>query len=120
VTAFDHEKLDAYNVTIQALAFGVQVARGIPREDSFLRNQLLRALTSMCFNLAEGSGEFSAGDKVRFFRMSRRSASESAAITDALRILGYVKQETARELKNLLSRATAMLTRMIQSRRTPP
>jgi hypothetical protein len=52
--------------------------------------------------------------------MSRRSASESAAITDALRILGYVKQETARELKNLLSRATAMLTRMIQSRRTPP
>ena len=65
MTAFDHEKLDAYNVTIQALAFGVQVARGIPREDSFLRNQLLRALTSMCFNLAEGSGEFSAGDKVR-------------------------------------------------------
>ena len=116
MTVFDHEKLEAYQVATQALALGVRITRRIPNEDRFLRNQLLRALTSMCFNLAEGSGEFSPGDKVRFSRMSRRSASESAAITDALRLLEYVNNDDARALKDLLSRVTAMLTRLIQSR----
>lgn len=113
---FDHEKLDAYRVATEALALGVASTRAVPREDWFLRNQLLRALTSLCFNLAEGSGEFSAGDKVRFFRIARRSASESAAIVDAVRILGYAEPKTTDDLKRLLSRATAMLTRLIQSR----
>jgi four helix bundle protein len=114
-TTFDHERLDAYRVATEALALGVLIARRVARVDGFLRDQLLRALTSVCFNMAEGSGEFSPGDKARFFRMARRSASEAAAITDALRLLGYVSPEQAQELKTLLSRVTAMLTRMIQA-----
>jgi four helix bundle protein len=113
---FDHEKLHAYSVATEALADAVIMSRRVPPEDRFLRSQLLRSITSVCFNVAEASGEFSAGDKVRFFRMSRRSACEAAAIVDALRILGYVKPDAAIQLKHLLHRITAMLTRLIQSR----
>jgi four helix bundle protein len=116
LSGFDHERLDAYHVAAEALARGAVITRRVPAEDRFLRNQALRALTSTCFNLAEGSGEFSPGDKVRFFRMSRRSASEAAAITDALRILGHVKPDDADALKQLIGRVSAMLTRLIQSR----
>jgi four helix bundle protein len=105
-TRFDHERLDAYRVATEALALGVLIARRVARVDGFLRDQLLRALTSVCFNMAEGSGEFSPGDKARFFRMARRSASEAAAITDALRLLDYVSPDQAEELKTLLSRVT--------------
>jgi four helix bundle protein len=117
MVVFDHERLDAYRVATEALAMGVGLTRKVPAEDRFLRTQLLRALTSVCFNLAEGSGEFSPGDKVRFFRMSRRSASEASAIVDALRILGYVEPGPAAELKHEISRVAAMLTRLIQSRK---
>lgn len=113
---FDHEKLDAYRVATEALASASALTRTLPAEDRFLRNQLLRSLTSVCFNLAEGSGEFSSGDKLRFFRMARRSVAETAAIVDALVILGYAPPDAARELKHMLSRVSAMLTRLIRSR----
>jgi hypothetical protein len=48
--------------------------------------------------------------------MSRRSASESAAIVDALQILGYIELDAGKQLKQLVNRTTAMLTRLIQSR----
>jgi four helix bundle protein len=113
---FDHERLDVYRVATEALALGAEATRRIAREDQFLRDQLLRALTSICFNLAEATGEFSIAEKVRFFRMSRRSATESAAILDALVILRYVDAQSAGELKALLSRICAMLTRLIRNR----
>jgi four helix bundle protein len=113
---FDHEKLDVYRVATEALAVGVAATRRVPREDQFLRNQLLRALTSVSFNLAEATGEFSVAEKVRFFRMSRRSATESAAIVDALVILGYVEGIRAADLKDRLSRVCAMLTQLIRKR----
>jgi four helix bundle protein len=119
MSGFDHERLDVYRVATEALARAAAATRGVPAEDRFLRNQLLRALTSVCFNLAEGSGEFSPGDKVRFFRIARRSVSESAAIMDALRLLGYLQADRAGELKQLLGRVSAMLTRLILSRANP-
>jgi four helix bundle protein len=116
---FDHERLDVYRVSIEYLAMASRTARRVAPLDGFLRQQLLRASTSICFNVAEASGETSAGDKVRFFRMARRSASEAAAIHDALVVLGTIEPAAAREPKQHLARISAMLTRLIQSRSRP-
>jgi four helix bundle protein len=116
VVLFDHERLDVYRLAVEHLVHAARIARRIPPHDGFLRQQLLRASTSICFNLAEGSGELSAGDKVRFYRMARRSASEAAAIYDALAALGIIENARTREPKQQLSRICAMLTRLIQSR----
>jgi four helix bundle protein len=115
-SVFDHERLDVYQVAIEALAGAAVLARRIPARDSFMRSQLLRACTSVCFNIAEGSGEFSPAEKARFYRIARRSAAESASILDALRVLGLAKPVDLVEVKRKLSRVSAMLTRMIQTR----
>jgi hypothetical protein len=58
-TRFDHERLDAYRVATEALALGVLIARRVARVDGFLRDQLLRALTSVC--LAAPQAQAQAG-----------------------------------------------------------
>jgi four helix bundle protein len=115
-TLFDHERLDVYRVAVEHLANAARTARKIAPQDGFIRQQLLRGSTSICFNVAEASGETSAGDKVRFFRMARRSTSEAAAIWDALVVIGIIGHENALQPKQQLSRISAMLTRLIQSR----
>jgi four helix bundle protein len=40
-------------------------------------------------NIAEGAGEFAPEEQARFYRMARRSATESATILDACRALSH-------------------------------
>ncbi|HEX6587874.1 MAG TPA: four helix bundle protein [Longimicrobiales bacterium] len=54
-----------------------EVAAGLPRYRYYLADQLRRSATSVYLNLREGLGEFSPGEKARFFRMSIRSGRES-------------------------------------------
>jgi len=44
-------------------------------------------------NIAEGAGEFAPKEKVRFYRMARRSATESAAVLDVCRNLKLLADE---------------------------
>ena len=68
-----------------------------------LADQLRRASTSISFNIAEGAGEYAPADKARFYRIARRSATESAAILDACRLLSLIDAD----------RSQAMLTAMV-------
>ena len=45
-----------------------------------LKDQLDRAGTSIVLNIAEGAGEFSLPDKQRFYRIAKRSATETSAM----------------------------------------
>jgi 23S rRNA-intervening sequence protein len=49
---------------------------------AYLTAQLQRAGTSIALNSAEGAGEFSPHEKSRFYRMAKRSGTETAAILD--------------------------------------
>jgi four helix bundle protein len=57
-----------------------EIIENLPRGRAYLADQFQRASTSIILNIAEGAGEFSANEKVRFYRMARRSATECAGI----------------------------------------
>src|SRR5262245_49332247 len=80
---FEHDRLDVYRAAIAWLVVADEIADQLPRGRAYLADQLRRAATSVSLNIAEGAGEFSAGDKARFYRMARRSATECAATLDA-------------------------------------
>ena len=63
---------------------------------AFVGDQLRRAATSITFNIAEGAGEFRPNEKARFYRLARRSATESASILDALRIWPRLEDDSAK------------------------
>jgi hypothetical protein len=60
-----------------------------------------------------GAGEYAAADKARFYRMARRSATESAAILDACRLLSLIDTDKSQQGRELLLRVVAMLTAMV-------
>ena len=113
MSEFEHERLDVYRAAIEFLVLADTIAGSLPRGRSYLADQLRRASTSVSFNIAEGAGEFSAADKARFYRMARRSATESAAILDACRTLTLINHEQSQLGRTLLLRVVAMLTAMV-------
>jgi four helix bundle protein len=68
----------------------------------------------MSFHIAEGAGEYAADEKSRFYRMARRSATESAAILDACRALSLAADGSLEAGRAVLLRIVAMLTAMVK------
>lgn len=111
---FDHEKLDVYQAAIEFTAIADNLIEKFPSGRAYLIDQLLRASTSIALNIAEGAGEFSAKEKARFYRMSRRSATECAAIFDICQRLNLIDSITLTDGRELLIRIVSMLTKMVQ------
>lgn len=65
-------------------------------------------------NIAEGSGEFSPKEKVRFYRMACRSANEASATMDALVDARIATDQQGAEALALLTRIVAMLVNLIR------
>ena len=69
---------------------------------------------SIALNTAEGSGEFSPKEKVRFYRMALRSSAECAAILDVARRLDAISESKAQPGEALVNRIAAMLLALIR------
>ena len=110
---FEHERLDVYRASIEFLAIADRIALSFPRGRAYLCDQLRRAASSISLNIAEGAGEFAPGDKARFYRIARRSGTESAAILDLARVLALATSDLLDRARALLLRITAMLTAMV-------
>ncbi len=65
-------------------------------------------------NIAEGSGEFSTNEKSRFYRMAKRSATETAAILEVSIRANIIHEEQYRLARDLPIRIVMMLTKMAQ------
>ena len=74
MNCFDHEKLDVYRVAITLVVLIDEVVENLPKGRAYLADQLLRAGTSVPLTLLR-AGEYSANEKIRFYRMARRSAT---------------------------------------------
>ena len=80
---FDHEKLVAYQRSIQFIAWSSPLLENqSPKLAVF--DQLDRASTSVPLNIAEGNAKYTAPDRCRYFDTARGSALECAACLDVL------------------------------------
>ena len=110
--SFDHERLDVYRLLIDYVARSFEAAQLLEGLHRYARDQWLRAAQSIPLNIAEGNGKRSLKDRARFLDIARRSALVCAAIQGVLvRIKGIKLQDDA-EMKVMLHRIVAMLTRM--------
>ncbi len=112
---FDHERLDVYQVAIEFVVLADRIVENLPRGRAYLTDQLRRAALSIPLNIAEGAGEYSANDKIRFYRIARRSATECAAILDVCKALKLVEPQILAPGRELLLRIVSMLVRMSKS-----
>ena len=111
---FEHERLDVYRAAIELFVVADAVAATLPRGRGYLADQLRRAASSISVNIAEGAGEFASDEKARFYRIARRSATESAAILDACRALSLTTDSSSEAGRAVLLRIVAMLTAIVK------
>ena len=112
---FDHEKLDVYQAAIELIVVIETVVKGLPRGRAYLSDQLQRAGSSVPLNIAEGAGEYSGNEKIRFYRMAKRSATECAGIFDICRRLQIIEEINYSKGRELLIRIVSMLTKMART-----
>jgi len=79
------ESLDAYRVALEACRLAAPTAQALCPN---LRDQLLRASSSVVLNIAEGFGSCSRGIKRRHYEIARGSAIECVAVLDVASALG--------------------------------
>jgi four helix bundle protein len=111
---FDHERLDVYQTAMKFVILTDEIIESLPRGRAYLADQFQRASTSILLNIAEGAGELSTNEKVRFYRMARRSATECAGILAVIQNLGLTKTELQQKGRELLLRVVSMLSKMVQ------
>ena len=109
---FEFEKLDVYQASLDFVVVADEIAEELPRGRNYLRDQLRRSASSTPSNLAEGVGEYMPKEKMRFYRMARRSAVESASHLLVCRRLGLAREPKLEQGLELLHRIVAMLTSM--------
>lgn len=112
---FDHERLDVYQFSLKFIVMSARIIERLPTGRSHLADQLHRAAVSVTLNIAEGAGEYSKGDKARFYRMSKRSATECAAVLDICRELNLAGADLLTESREILIKIVAMMIKLIRS-----
>jgi four helix bundle protein len=110
--ALDHTKLDVYHRALDLLDHVDQIHHAMPAGRAHLKDQIDRAATSIVLNIAEGAGEFSKDEKQRFYRMARRSATETAAIVDILDRRNAVPTTLIEPARELLVSVVSMLAKL--------
>ncbi len=110
--AFDHERLDVYQLALDFLVFADEIVEQLPRGRGHLADQLFRAATSIVLNIAEGAGKFSKPDKRRYYLSSTGSATECAAILDVCLRLRLLAPDRHTDGKKVLERIASMLIKL--------
>lgn len=101
------ETFDVYCVSLQACRACAPIA---PSLSAILRDQLLRASSSVVLNVAEGFGSSSRGVKRRHYEIARGSATECIAILDLASAIGGVNGIS--EARGLFNRVAMMLAKL--------
>ena len=77
-----------------------------------MSDQLRRAALSISLNIAEGAGEYAVEEKVRFYRIAKRSATECAGILDVCQRLQLLDKQDNTKGRELLISIVSMLIKM--------
>jgi four helix bundle protein len=112
---FDHEKLDAYRLSIAFVSWAGTILDEKPRRGrpSVLRH-LEESSASIALNIAEGNGKRSTADRVRYLEIARGSALECAACLDVLVVRHCLPDDAANHGKATLVRIVSTVTKLIE------
>lgn len=83
---FLHERLLAYQHSLEFYRTARSIRVQLPRGLGDLADELFRASGSICRNLAEGAASFGKDQKRRYFRIALGSAGECACILDQVEV----------------------------------
>lgn len=117
---FDHERLTVYQRALEFVKIAHTVRRSMPPGFQSLADQLDRSGVSIVLKIAEGAGEFAKREKARFYRIARRSATESAAILDIVDRLNLAPANGVRTGKSKLQEIVAMLVKLAKTMEQAP
>jgi four helix bundle protein len=109
-----HEKLVVYQKSIEFCAWAGELLDEVPKGVA-ARDQLDRASTSICLNIAEGAGRYTSKDQARFYDISRGSALECGACLDVLVARRLAPPRRIAKGKELLISVVSLLVKLIQS-----
>jgi len=112
---FDHEKMQAYQSSLQFVRWSEAFLDKLPRSAA-VYSQLDRARTSIPLNIAEGNAKFTPADKCKFFDTAHGSAVECAACLDVLFIKDILTEPDLDAGKLLLSEIVGLLVGLIKSK----
>ena len=112
--AFSYKKMDVYILALDFVEKAAGIVNQIPRGYGYLGDQLKRSASSSVLNIGEGAGEFAKKEKVRFYRMALRSATESASTIDIIHRFLFIDDKLHEEIDQILDRIVSMLTKLIQ------
>ena len=105
---FDHEKLIAYQRSVEFVAWIGPLLEGLPAKLAVC-DQLDRASTSVSLNIAEGNGKYTAPDRSRYLDTARGSALECAACLDVMVAKRKCSSEEIEPGKRLLQEVVSLL-----------
>ena len=107
-----HEGLDLYHV-LEAAYRVVAAWQGVSWARATTGDQLKRALSGALLRYTEGYYA-DGGNKTTLWKSARASCGEAATAVQVLVIDGSVSQSEAAEVRDLLSRAMRMFTRLLR------
>jgi len=114
---FDFESLLVYQKTLDYVDFVYNITKDFPKSETFaIVDQFKRAATSICLNIAEGSGG-SKSEFNRFLTISRRSVRECVAITEISCRQRFIDDNLRKQSRNYCLELSRMLTGLIKSLR---
>ena len=111
--------LEVWQRAMDLTAAVYELTHSFPKQEIYgLTSQMRRCAVSIPSNIAEGSARATKRDFAHFITMARGSAAElETQLLLAVR-LGYISQETHKEVEHLCFRVARMLTRLLESMRS--
>ena len=112
---FDFETLRVYQKALEYVDFVYAITKDFPKTEIFsLTDQFKRASTSICLNIAEGSGG-SKGEFNQFLKIARRSIRECVAIADISYRQKFIEDKNRRQSRIFCSDLSRMVNGLIKS-----
>ena len=108
----NHQKLICYGRLLEVAKRMPTLESRIPRGNTYIVDQIKRALSSAILNLAEGNSRFSNRERNRFFDISIASIAEVSAAIDIVFAYGYIPACINREYKEELTIAYSMIMKL--------
>jgi len=111
-----YEKLIAWQEAFQLCLRTYEVTRTFPSDERFsLTNQMRRASTSVCMNIAEGSGKKSKKDTSHFLDIALGSLEELHCQYRISLGLSYINQQRFNEADEHIHRVGYLLHKLQES-----